>query len=83
MNFILKNRIVLIGMALGAIGGYLYYHFYGCMGSCTITSSPVNSTLYGTMIGGLVFSIFKKTNPIKKVENPKDECEKGTDATDF
>ena len=27
---------------LGAIGGFLYYTFVGCNGSCAITGSPVN-----------------------------------------
>jgi hypothetical protein len=66
MNFILKNRIILIGIVLGAIGSYIYYHFYGCTGSCTITSSPRNSTLYGAFMGGLLFSMFKKEKPDSK-----------------
>jgi hypothetical protein len=48
----------LAGGALGAAGGYLYFLYFGCEGSCAITSSPVNSTLYGTVMGGLVFSMF-------------------------
>ena len=36
---------------LGALGGYLYYTFAGCNGSCAITGSPVNSTLYGSLFG--------------------------------
>jgi hypothetical protein len=50
-----------IGIAIGAMGGYLYYHFVGCAsGSCAITSKPVNSTLYGSLLGGLLFNIFVK-----------------------
>ena len=45
----------------GAIGGYLYYHFVGCAsGTCAITSKPLNSTLYGAMMGGLLLNMFKK-----------------------
>ncbi|MFN8135538.1 MAG: hypothetical protein U0Z17_10045 [Bacteroidales bacterium] len=34
------------GLIIGAIGGYLYYHFVGCAsGSCGITSNPFSSTL--------------------------------------
>ncbi len=41
-----------IPVLLGAAGGYLYWHFIGCStGSCPITSSWINSTLYGTLIG--------------------------------
>jgi hypothetical protein len=61
MNFILKNKLSIIGAAVGAVGGYLYYHFVGCKsGTCTITSKPTNSTLYGAVIGGLLFNMFHK-----------------------
>jgi hypothetical protein len=61
MNFILKNKLTIIGVAIGAIGGYLYYHFVGCSsGTCAITSKPLNSTLYGALMGGLFFNILKK-----------------------
>lgn len=50
-----------IGIGLGAITGYLYYHFIGCAsGTCAITSKPLNSTLYGSVMGGLVFNMFVK-----------------------
>ena len=56
-----KYTLTIIGIAIGAIGGYLYYHFIGCAsGTCAITSKPVNSTLYGALMGGLIFNIFKK-----------------------
>ena len=44
---------------LGAVGGFLYYYFIGCNGSCAISGSPVNSTAYGTLIG-LVLTDWKK-----------------------
>lgn len=47
---------LLIGLAIGGVGGYMYYYYIGCnSGSCAITSSPVNSTLYGVLLGGLLF----------------------------
>jgi hypothetical protein len=61
MNFILKNKLTIIGVIAGAIGGYLYYHFVGCeSGTCAITSKPLNSSLYGAMMGGLFINMFKK-----------------------
>lgn len=61
MSFIIKHKLTLIGVALGAVGGYLYYYYIGCVsGSCAITSNPVNSTLYGSMMGGLLLNTFKK-----------------------
>jgi uncharacterized membrane protein YedE/YeeE len=51
-----------IGIVVGAIAGYLYYFYVGCVtGSCTITSKPLNSTLYGALMGGLVFNMFVKS----------------------
>lgn len=61
MNFINNNKLTVIGVIIGAIGGYLYYHYVGCAsGTCPITSKPVNSTLYGGVMGSLIFNIFKK-----------------------
>jgi hypothetical protein len=53
--------ITSIGIVVGGIAGYLYYHFVGCAsGSCAITSKPVNSSLYGSLLGGLLFNMFVK-----------------------
>lgn len=61
MNFIHKHKITIIGIVAGAIGGYLYYHYVGCAsGTCAITSKPLNSTLYGAMMGGLFLNMFQK-----------------------
>ena len=61
MNLILKYKLTIIGIVLGAVAGYAYYHFVGCAsGTCAITSKPLNSTLYGALMGGLLFSSFKK-----------------------
>lgn len=60
-NLIVKYRLELIGILLGAIGGWIYWYYVGCMsGTCMITSKPINSTLYGALMGGLFLSIFKK-----------------------
>lgn len=59
-KWLLNNKLTVIGAILGAIGGFLYYYFVGCAsGTCGITSSPVNSTLYFAVIGGLVMNLIK------------------------
>jgi len=53
--------LILLGVVIGALGGYLYWLYIGCSsGSCPITSSPLFSSLWGAVMGGLLFSIFKK-----------------------
>jgi len=43
-----------LGITLGGFAGFAYYYFIGCKsGTCAITSSPVNSTLYGVLLGAL------------------------------
>jgi hypothetical protein len=54
-RFILENIFTIMGVALGALAGYLYWKFVGCSsGTCAITSRPLNSTLYGAVMGGLL-----------------------------
>ncbi|ULQ53157.1 DUF6132 family protein [Flavihumibacter fluvii] len=65
-KLLLNNKLYLIGALLGAIAGYLYWQQIGCAsGTCMITSKPVNSTIYGSVMGALLFSLFKKTEPTK------------------
>ena len=66
MSFLTKNKFVIIGAILGGVGGYLYYHFIGCSsGTCAITSKPLNSSVYGAIVGGLLFS-YIPTDKTKK-----------------
>lgn len=59
--FFQKYKRDLIGITLGAVAGFLYWKFVGCSsGTCMITSKPINSTLYGAVMGYLVAGIFKK-----------------------
>lgn len=62
LNFIKEYKLYIIGAVVGAIGGYLYWRFIGCnTGECAITSSPINSSIWGAVFFALVFSLFKKT----------------------
>lgn len=53
----------LLGALVGGAGGWAYWYFFGCTNGCAITSSPVNSTIYGALMGGLLFNSFKRTDP--------------------
>jgi len=50
------------GAAIGGAGGFTYWYYVGCAsGTCPITSSPIFSTIWGLLIGSLLFtSIFSK-----------------------
>ncbi len=62
-KFIKTYLLSIVGVIVGAVAGYAYWKFVGCSsGSCAITSKPLNSTLYGSVMGGLLFSIFQNNN---------------------
>lgn len=71
MDFFVKYKWAIVGVVVGAVGGLLYWNFVGCdSGSCAITSKPLNSSAYGALMGGLLFSSFKKEE--KKDKNDSD-----------
>ncbi|MDB4264530.1 DUF6132 family protein [bacterium] len=52
-------NLTTIGVVIGALEGYIYYAEIGCIsGTCAITSKPLNSTLYGDLMGRLLFNMF-------------------------
>lgn len=60
-SWVLNNKLLITGIILGAVGGYFYWQQIGCSsGTCAITSKWPNSTAYGALMGGLLFSMFKK-----------------------
>ena len=60
-KLLVRNKWGFIGILAGAVAGYAYWYFVGCAGgTCAITSRPVNSTLYGALMGYLLFSLFEK-----------------------
>lgn len=56
---------------MGTLGGYLYYHFVGCVsGTCPITSNPYNMMVYGAVLGYLLSELLSegvKGRQLKKV----------------
>lgn len=70
-NWILQNKLALIGALVGALAGFIYWQQIGCStGTCAITSKPANSTAYFAMMGALVFSMFKPNQAPKHDEHP-------------
>ncbi|WP_317897881.1 hypothetical protein [Aurantibacillus circumpalustris] len=60
-GFMKKYKKQLIGIFLGGVVGYLYYFFIGCSnGTCIISSNPLVSVPYGSLLGFLLVGTFKK-----------------------
>ena len=73
MEFLVRYKLVFLGVVMGAIAGYAYYHFIGCIsGTCPITSQPLNSTLYGALMGGVLF-IGNKKEKAEKIKTDEQD----------
>ncbi|HEX6848410.1 MAG TPA: DUF6132 family protein [Chitinophagaceae bacterium] len=69
-----QNKLLIIGLVLGAFAGFLYWKLVGCnSGTCMITSKWHNSTAYGAVMGGLFLSIFKKENKKSREDAPDEK----------
>lgn len=73
MEFIKKNKLLIIFAIAGMAGGFLYWKFVGCItGSCPIKSVWYWSTLFGGLIGYLVGSLINDlVTRIRKKKNPE------------
>lgn len=59
-QYLKNNLITATGTIAGAIAGFLYWKFVGCTtGTCYIQSNPIRMTLYGSLMGGLIFSMIQ------------------------
>ena len=59
--FALFPILSIVGLVVGAAGGYIYYLKIGCVdGTCAITSNPWLSMLWGGILGYLLFDMFNK-----------------------
>ncbi len=59
-----KNKLYFIGALPGAIAGFIYWKYVGCLtGTCAITSNSIRNTIYGALVVIKPFQqIVKKTN---------------------
>ncbi len=57
---------IALGLLVGGALGFAYYYFVGCRsGSCPLTGNPYISTLYGSAVGALLISGFRKKDKEK------------------
>ena len=69
-KWFVNNKLYVLGAIVGTIGGYLYWGLVGCSsGTCPITSKTLNSTIYGALLGALLFGVFKKEDKKPNVES--------------
>lgn len=66
----MKHLKWLIGIVAGAAIGFAYWYVIGCnSGTCAITSSPINSSIYGALMGLLLVNTFSGSRKEKTDNN--------------
>ena len=69
-QWIKQNKVALIMLIPGAIGGYLYWRYIGCTtGSCPITSVWYTSSLYGVILGFVLGNLVDERRAKKQRAN--------------
>ena len=64
-NWIIKNKLYFLRAVIGALAGFLYWKYVGCLtGTCSITANPLNSTIYFAIFGSILFGLFTKESVI-------------------
>ena len=73
-EFVKKHLIEMIFSVAGAIGGFLYWRFIGCLsGTCFIKSVWYMSTLFGGLLGWVISSLGQDLIRRFKKEKKQDE----------
>ena len=55
-----REVMIVIGVIIGGISGYLYWKYIGCSTvTCAITSVWYKSTLYGMFMGGMLVDLIR------------------------
>jgi multisubunit Na+/H+ antiporter MnhE subunit len=67
-DFFKKHWLRIAGILVGALVGYIYYHYVGCLsGTCPITSNPYRMMIYGALVGYLLFDLFSSNKKAKNI----------------
>jgi len=58
INKIKDSKYFISGLFVGAIGGFLYWKYIGCMdGACPLASNWIIMIIYGTIFGGVLGNV--------------------------
>lgn len=69
-DFWRKHWLRIVGVLVGGLIGYFYYHYVGCeTGTCPITSNPYKMIVIGALLGFLFFDLFSSKNEPENVIN--------------
>ena len=61
IKFLSDRYLLLVGVVLGGAGGWTYWFKVGCAsGTCPVTAHPLNTIVYGMVMGGLLLSMIEK-----------------------
>ena len=72
MEIFKRKRVSIIFLLLGAIGGFLYWKYVGCIsGTCVIKSVWYWSTLWGAAVGYLIGDFISDLLKKKKMRREK------------
>jgi len=70
LKLVKSNAFSIAGAVVGVGAGWAYWYFIGCSsGGCAITSNPLNSSLYGGLMGFLVGQSLRPQSKAKTTTN--------------
>ncbi len=73
-SFLKKNRIPIIGVLIGGLGGYLYWYFVGCLsGTCPMKQLWYYDALLGALIGWVIADLIQSFINKRKKRKENDE----------
>jgi len=56
-----KNLVYIAGGIIGALAGYLYWYYIGCLsGTCPLKSTPTISIIMGIIVGLYISGTIRK-----------------------
>jgi hypothetical protein len=77
-TWIQRYKFTLAGAALGVVGGYIYWYYWGCLDGCTIRSVWWRMSLWGLVMGlllGNMIDDYLKKRSANRTATPTQEVQ--------